>query len=220
MRPYNIFSQSALLFLLGSILLLRSHMSKPVDKMLGGILIIFSLIRLLEFISIKAVNEESARAIATLIWFLPLTILLCCFLENRRFDSLLFLLFTITLLIFYFIRNASVFTEHFTLISPDRLPGDTNGLFSWLHFNSENQVTPLFLPLLFYLFLTISIIYMIGTFASNGVFWILFSSTVLSVVIGSITVSVLFGHLSTYFWSMFSFVLIATGTLSIFLYPG
>lgn len=220
MRPFNIFSQSALLFLLGSILLLRSHVSKPTDKMLGGTLIIFSLIRLLEFISIKSSNEESARAIATIIWFLPLTIMICCFLENKRLDTLSVLLVVIAGLIYYFAVNISIFSDHYTLISPNRLPGDTNGLFSWLHFNSNGDVTPLFLPFAFYLLLTVSVMYMISTFVSSNTFWILFSSIIVSSVIGSVVVSILYSHLSTYFWSMFSFVLIVTGTLSILLFPG
>jgi hypothetical protein len=188
--------------------------------MLGGALLIFSIIRLLEFISIKGSQEESARAIATIIWFIPLMIFICCFQESGRIDSLILSTLTGVALIYFFIHNCSVFTDQYQLISPDRLPGETNGLFSWLHLDPEGNVLPLFFPFLFYLTLAVAVIYMTATFVSNSFFWILFGSMIGASIIGSIIVATLWGNLSHYFWSMFSFVMIAVGTLSIFLAPG
>jgi len=177
------------------------------------------MLRLIEFSSIKTGQEENGRALATLIWLLPLLMMICCLAENKRFDTAFFVAAIVLGLLFYFIRNCTIYSDHYYVVSPDRRPGESNGLFSWEHTNSSNEFIP-FLPFLFYMALTIAIIYSIGTFASNYAFWILFGSIVIASIIGGITVFFLYDQFLSYFWSMMSLILIAVGTIAILMQPG
>ncbi len=220
MKPFNIFSQSAILFLLGTILLLRSHSTNNVDKWMGCTTIVFAVIRLIEFLSIKMSSEESARSVATLMWLVPFLMLVCCMAENKRFDTLVFIVLSVIGFVFYFVKNATVFTDHYYLVSPDRGVGNSSGLFSWLHTGENDNILPLFLPVTFYVMLMIAVIYSISSFVSNISFWVLFSSIVIGSIIGVLIISNNNEAVNHYFWSLFSFIMIAVSTIAIFLIPG
>lgn len=207
------------MFTLGALLVLRSPNTQAVDRLVGFILLIFSITKFLEFTSLRYTTEEAARAISFFMWFIPLILLISCFAEKRRPDIFAAVLAAAGFLIYYMIQLMSNFSDKYTIISPNRNVGPTDGLFSWIRTDSNNHPIPFF-PLIFYLLLTVGVIYTIATFITTLNFWLFASAVIVSAIVGSYVVNLYHGEVVTYFWSMFSIALIAIGAFVTLLSPG
>lgn len=219
MYPFNIFAQSIILFVLGVLLILRSTTTQAVDRFFGVILVVFSITKLLEFVSLKYTTEQSGRSIAFFVWFVPLILLVACFAEKRRPDLFAAVLMSLFFLVYNMVQLMSNFSDKYRITSPDRNVGPSDGLFGWVRHDANNVQIPFF-PLFFYLILTVAVVYTIGTFVSNLTFWLLAASTAVSCIVGGLIINMYHGEVMTYFWSMFSIALIAIGTFITLLSPG
>lgn len=219
MKPFNIFAQSALLFVIGALLILRSPNTQSVDRLFGFIMLLFAVTRMLEFTSIKFSTEHMGRSIAFVMWFIPLVLLLSSFAEKRRPDIFAACLVSVFFLLYYFVQLLGNYNDKFYITSPNRDVGPTDGMFGWNHSNSNNMQVS-FLPFLFYLMLTVSLIYTVASFFTSLTFWLGFIAVLISAIVGSYVIHLYHGEIMPYFWSTLSISFLAIGIFMTLLSPG
>ncbi len=216
LHPQNIFGESILLFVVGLLLIVRDRgsavSSMTHDPLLGSLLIIFSFIRMIEFLGASRDSHIMARAIVWFMWTIPIAILAWLAFVYRRWDIGVLLGLSIAAIIavtIYLISGSG----GYDIISPDQRVGASNGIYTWIRTDGVMN----FLPFTFYILLAVTLIYLTFFSLVDKFYWILVAATVIAFVIASICIPEI--TLAT-LGSLSSLVMLAVGVLAILLVPG
>jgi hypothetical protein len=219
MHPQNIFGEAVLLFVIAIILLVRdrgaSVSSTNYDALLAGVLFVFSLIRLNEFIATGPDSHVAARAVVWLMWTLPSIITGWLYYHHRRLDLLLLLIANLVSL-----AVATVFLISgdggFDLLLPNTSSGGSSGVYCWV----RTDGCPLFMSVYYYALLTITLIYLTAFCAPDQQYLLFAGVTAISFGIGAIAVPQVMKTPVATLGSLATLVMLGIGVLAIFIAPG
>lgn len=219
MHPHNIFSEAVLLFVIAVILFVRDRgsasASTPYDSLLAGILFVLSLVRLAEFIGGSQDGHIFARTIVWLMWLLPIVVLLWLSIQYHRWDTIVLTVLAVGFLAFVFVVMASG-SGGYDIIPPDQRVGTSNGIYQWVRTDGASA----FLPLSFYVFLAISLIYLTTLSIRDGFYWVYASLILFGFATAAIIVPQIVKDPMATLGSVSTLVMLAVGMISIFLAPG
>lgn len=225
-RTNNIFSQVFLLFMIGCLLLFRHRgsavPSTQYDQLVGGVMIVYSIVRFLELLGSNLGNKTCARGIAWVMWFIPLVISTWLFSKFKwRIDTAIPFFFSLAGVIgsgiYLMTNNSGNGTDVYDLVLPHGDPS-TSGIFGWVHRDnlSSTSTSLPFLPLAYYIILLGILFYLIVLSYSDMIFWLLviLAAALFAVVCIANPLNV------TTVGSASGLIVLALGMMMIFITPG
>lgn len=220
MHPQNIFSEVLLLLLIGLILVIRdrgsAESSTNYDPLLGGTLIILSLVRYCEFLSQFEESQIRARFIVWFMWFLPILVLAWLLYHNRRIDLIVILVVGLIMLIGATIALLAGEGGYNIIPSTPQTVGISNGVFIWFRIDGRQ----LFMPFSYYILLTVALIYLTCLYGCDPTYWIFAGITTIGFLIGAILIPQVVKQPLATLGSLSTLVMLGVGVAAIFMAPG
>lgn len=219
MHPQNVFGEAVLLFVTGLVLIIRDRgsavASTAYDTLLGCLLILFSAIRLIEFMGGSRDGHIMARALVWFMWLLPVIIFAWLLWHHRRLDVGILLGIAVAAMITVTVYLLSG-SGGYDIITPSGEVGSSNGVYSWIRTDGAMQ----FLSFSFYLLLTVALIYLTAWSMADRVFWLLVGLTVAAYLIAGLYIPQVRAHPLTTLGSLTTLVILGLGVFTVLLVPG
>lgn len=219
MHPQNVFGEVVLLFIAGLVLLIRDRgsavSSTAYDTLIGCLALLFSIIRLLEFLGGSRDGQTAARALLWFMWLLPVIILAWQLYHHRRLDVGILLAISVLTLIGITVYLLSG-SGGYDIISPDNSIGSSNGVYSWIRTDGVMH----FLPFGFYVLLAVALIYLTALSIMDRVYWLLVGVTVAAYIIAGCYIPQVRMHPLTTLGSLTTLIILGLAVFTVLLVPG
>lgn len=219
MHPQNVFGEAVLLFVTGLVLIIRDRgsavASTAYDTLLGMITILFSIIRLIEFLGGCRDGHIMARALLWFMWLLPTIVFGWLLYHHRRLDLAILIGVSVGFLIgttIYLISGSG----GYDIVAPDSTIGASNGIYSWIRTDGAMQ----FLPFSFYIILALALIYLSAFSVMDRVYWLLVAVTVAAYLIAGLYIQSVRTHPLTTLGSLTTLIMLGLGIFTVLLVPG
>lgn len=157
-----------------------------------------------------------ARAIAWIMWLIPVAILGWLTFVHRRLDLGIALVFSIFCTIFVALCLMTGHGSYDILPPPNEGVGSSNGVYSWIRTDGSR----LFLPVIYYILLTIALIYLTAFGLKERTYWILIGVTVLAYAISAIFIPQITRQPLATLGSLSTMVMLGVGVFAVLLVPG